>query len=198
MHRTAEQDIYPFKGAARRSVAVVLVSITALAIGLLFAVSLAYFKSLDREAAETRLLLYKRSLNDTLKRYQYFPFVLAQDPLTKETLSGSSNQRLNLRFERFAEESELEAIYLMDVDGLVLASSNFNQSPSFLGQNYAFRPYFTEAIEGRRRQLFRHWRDHRASRIFRLRAGDGHGWTCCRCDGDQAGHQRIAANLGGR
>lgn len=154
MHRTAEQDIYPFKGAARRSVAVVLVSITALAIGLLFAVSLAYFKSLDREAAETRLLLYKRSLNDTLKRYQYFPFVLAHDPLTKETLSGSSNQRLNLRFERFAEESELEAIYLMDVDGLVLASSNFNQSPSFLGQNYAFRPYFTEAIEGRRGNYF--------------------------------------------
>jgi hypothetical protein len=35
------------------------VSMTALAIGLLFAVSLAYFKSLDREAAETRLLLYK-------------------------------------------------------------------------------------------------------------------------------------------
>ncbi|WP_394688741.1 cache domain-containing protein [Hoeflea sp.] len=154
MQRSGEQDVYPFRAAARRSVAVILVSITALAVGLLFAVSLAYFKSLDREAAETRLLLYKRSLNDTLKRYQYFPFVLAQDRLTKDALSGASNQRLNLRFERFAEESELEAIYLMDVDGLVLASSNFNQSPSFLGQNYAFRPYFTEAIEGMRGNYF--------------------------------------------
>jgi two-component system C4-dicarboxylate transport sensor histidine kinase DctB len=154
MHRTAEQDIYPFKGAARRSVAVILISMTALSIGLLFVVSLAYFKSLDREAAETRLLLYKRSLNDTLKRYQYFPFVLAQDPLTRETLNGADNLRLNLRLERFAEESELEAIYLMDADGLVLATSNFNQSPSFLGQNYAFRPYFTEAIEGMRGNYF--------------------------------------------
>lgn len=154
MQRSGEQDVYPFRAAARRSVAVILVSITALAVGLLFAVSLAYFKSLDREAAETRLLLYKRSLNDTLKRYQYFPFVLAQDPLTKDALSGASNQRLNLRLQRFAEESELEAIYLMDVDGLVLASSNFNQSPSFLGQNYAFRPYFTEAIEGMRGNYF--------------------------------------------
>ncbi|GAB5460076.1 sensor histidine kinase [Hoeflea alexandrii] len=154
MLQPATQNVHPIMGTARRSVAVILISMTALSIGLLFVVSLAYFKSLDREAAETRLLLYKRSLNDTLKRYQYFPFVLAQDPLTRETLNGADDLRLNLRLERFAEESELEAIYLMDADGLVLASSNFNQSPSFLGQNYAFRPYFTEAIEGMRGNYF--------------------------------------------
>jgi two-component system C4-dicarboxylate transport sensor histidine kinase DctB len=154
MQTKADQQVYPIMGTARRSVAVILVSMTALAIGLLFAVSLAYFKSLDREAAETRLLLYKRSLNDTLKRYQYFPFVLAQDPLVKETLNGSPNHDLNRRLERFAEESELEAIYLMDVDGLVLASSNFTKEHSFVGQNYGFRPYFKEAIAGKRGNYF--------------------------------------------
>lgn len=154
MRQTANQKVYPIVGAARRSVAVVLVSITALAIGLLFVVSQTYFKSLDREAAETRLLLYKRSLDDTLKRYQYFPFVLAQDPLTKETLNGAASRNLNLRLERFAQESELEAIYLMDVEGLVLASSNFNKPHSFVGQNYGFRPYFKHAIDGKRGNYF--------------------------------------------
>ncbi|WP_299861666.1 ATP-binding protein [uncultured Hoeflea sp.] len=154
MRQTANQKVYPIVGAARRSVAVILVSITALAIGLLFVVSQTYFKSLDREAAETRLLLYKRSLDDTLKRYQYFPFVLAQDPLTKETLNGAANRSLNLRLERFARESELEAIYLMDVEGLVLASSNFKKPHSFVGQNYGFRPYFKHAIDGRRGNYF--------------------------------------------
>lgn len=154
MHRTARQKAYPIAGSARRSVAVILVSITALAIGLLFVVSQTYFKSLDREAAETRLLLYKRSLDDTLKRYQYFPFVLAHDPLTKETLNGAANRNLNLRLERFAQESELEAIYLMDVEGLVLASSNFNKPHSFVGQNYGFRPYFKHAIDGQRGNYF--------------------------------------------
>jgi len=154
MTTTATEKVYPIMGTARRSVAVILVSITALAIGLLFVVSLTYFKSLDREAAETRLLLYKRSLNDTLERFQYFPFVLAQDPLIKLTLNGSSSRDLNLRLKRFAEESGLEAIYLMDTDGLVLASSNYDRQHSFVGKNYGFRPYFKAAMDGERGNYF--------------------------------------------
>jgi C4-dicarboxylate-specific signal transduction histidine kinase len=169
---------------------------TALSIGLLFVVSLAYFKSLDREAAETRLLLYKRSLNDTLKRYQYFPFVLAQDPLTKETLNGAEILRLNLRLERFAEESELEAIYLMDADGLVLATSNFNQSPSFLGQNYASGPISPKRSRACGEIIFGIGATTGRPGYFRLRAGGRHQRKRAWRHGHQAGYQRAAANLG--
>lgn len=141
-------------GTARRSVAVMLVSITALAILCVFLVSLTYFKSLDREAANVRLTLYERSLNDTLDRYQYFPFVLAQDPLVIGALGGASIDRLNARLKEFAEKSDLEAIYLMDQQGTVLGASNFDQLHSFIGQNYAFRPYFQQAIAGTRGNYF--------------------------------------------
>lgn len=39
--------------------------------------------------------------------------------------------------------------YLLNKDGLVIASSNRFAPDSFLGKNYAFRPYFKEAIQGR-------------------------------------------------
>jgi PAS domain S-box-containing protein len=37
----------------------------------------------------------------------------------------------------------------MDSSGKTIASSNRNQTDSFVGQNYSFRPYFVEAIQGR-------------------------------------------------
>ncbi|MBI5590099.1 MAG: PAS domain S-box protein [Deltaproteobacteria bacterium] len=39
--------------------------------------------------------------------------------------------------------------FLMDADGMTVASSNRRDPDSFVGQSYAFRPYFREAAEGR-------------------------------------------------
>jgi PAS domain S-box-containing protein len=38
--------------------------------------------------------------------------------------------------------------YLMDLQGLTIASSNRNHLDSFLGESYAFRPFFQQAIQG--------------------------------------------------
>jgi len=138
----------------RRSVAVILIGMTAIAVGLLFFSSLAYFKSLDRETAQTQLRLYLRSLNDTFDRHQHLPFVLAQDFIVLDALSASENQVLNLKFAQIAAQARLEAIYLMDTNGNVLASSNFDKKHSFVGQNYSFRPYFKKALSGKRGNYF--------------------------------------------
>lgn len=39
-------------------------------------------------------------------------------------------------------------VYVLDRNGLVIASSNWQQPESFVGQNYAFRPYFQDALRG--------------------------------------------------
>jgi len=44
--------------------------------------------------------------------------------------------------------SKLEAIYLLDDTGLTVASSNYQQTVTFLGQNYGFRNYFKQAMAG--------------------------------------------------
>src|SRR5690554_7596418 len=37
-------------------------------------------------------------------------------------------------------------IYLMDLTGMTIAANNFGQPDTFVGNNYAFRPYFSEAV----------------------------------------------------
>ncbi len=138
----------------RRSVVVILIAMTLVAVCLLFFISLSYFKSLDREAAETQLSLYQRSLNDTFDRHQHLPFVLAQDAVVLGALNSSDPAVLNERLASVASAANLEAIYLMDTHGSVVSASNYNQPQSFVGQNYGFRPYFKEALSGRRGNYF--------------------------------------------
>ncbi len=44
--------------------------------------------------------------------------------------------------------------YLMNKEGTVIGSSNRNDADSFLGKNYAFRSYFTDALQGKTGKLF--------------------------------------------
>lgn len=138
----------------RKSIAIILIAMALGAIALVFFVSQTYFRSLDQETAQSRLSLFERSLNETLSRFQHLPFVLARDATVQEVLGGKPNTRLNRRLSAFAREAELEAIYLMDLSGLVISASNYDKTPSFLGKNYGFRPYFKAAAAGERGNYF--------------------------------------------
>lgn len=48
----------------------------------------------------------------------------------------------------FTTNYHADVCYLIDRDGKTIASSNRNSPDSFVGQNYAFRPYFQQAIKG--------------------------------------------------
>lgn len=54
------------------------------------------------------------------------------------------SEALNRELVRYAERTGLSAIYLLDEDGLCIASSE----ETFLNENYGFRPYFISAIQG--------------------------------------------------
>ena len=57
---------------------------------------------------------------------------------------------LNQDLMRAARElGMVSALYLLDVRGSCLASSNSGEKDSFVGANFAFRPYFLEAMNGR-------------------------------------------------
>lgn len=119
----------------------------------LYAGSLSYFRLQEEQRAENRLSLYGRSLDETIERFQHLPFMLARDPFITN-FQPENLAALNQRLAQFAEASQLEAIYLMDQSGTVIAASNFQQQTSFLGQNYGFRPYFQAGLDGRRGQYF--------------------------------------------
>lgn len=70
-------------------------------------------------------------------------------------LSGTQDDidKANSVLDRYNSGLEASVSYLMNKDGLTIASSNRGASDSFVGKNYRFRPYFKEAFSGR------HFRD---------------------------------------
>ncbi len=47
------------------------------------------------------------------------------------------------------DQLEADIVYVMNVEGKVLACTPYGGGQTLLGRNYAFRPYFRRAIEGR-------------------------------------------------
>jgi two-component system, NtrC family, C4-dicarboxylate transport sensor histidine kinase DctB len=89
-------------------------------------------------------------LRSELDKVSLLPITLAGDLQVGETLARDAGQTrlLDIRLANLAKRSGAAAIYVMDRDGLTLAASNWNQSDSFVGSNYAFRSYFREALNG--------------------------------------------------
>ena len=99
------------------------------------------------------LRLYIANIRRELDRYEYLPKLLVADYRVKALLSKPWNVQDRVDLNRYlafvAKSSGASDIYLMDAKGVTLAASNWNQSDSFIGDNYSFRPYFQQAIEGR-------------------------------------------------
>lgn len=142
------------RGAIRpAAIAVVLGLILGIA-GATFWVSFGYFRSEELVKANSRLSLYRSTVVAELDRFAHLPFVLAQDLHVITAAAGGDKAVLNARLKAFADRSGLDAIYLMDPTGLTTAASNADQPGSFVGQDYSFRPYFSEALSGQQGRFY--------------------------------------------
>ena len=56
--------------------------------------------------------------------------------------------KANLVLDRYKEAFHASVCYILNNEGVAVASSNRNDSDSFVGSSYAFRPYFKYAIAG--------------------------------------------------
>lgn len=57
-----------------------------------------------------------------------------------------AGSRLNERLANLSAALDASVIYLLDTKGTTIASSNWRQADSFLGENYRFRDYFKQAL----------------------------------------------------
>ncbi len=99
-------------------------------------------------------------LEQVFRQYTSLPAILSKDPRLINALSGNSDSVVsatndaNQLLSFAAIESQVAAAFLMDRSGLTIASSNFDDSVSFVGKNYGFRPYFTRALQGNSATFF--------------------------------------------
>ncbi len=90
-------------------------------------------------------------LNSQMERYATLPAVLGEHPLLQSlSLNPAPGQVLqaNRLLERATGHSGALDIYLKDITGTVIATSNHALPRSFMGRNYDWRPYFIDAMAG--------------------------------------------------
>ncbi len=61
---------------------------------------------------------------------------------------GASLARANAVLDHFRSALAADVCYVMDRDGMTVASSNRDAPDSFVGNNFSFRPYWKQAIRG--------------------------------------------------
>lgn len=105
-----------------------------------------------REDAWHQLDSYVGALTSELNRYGYLPAVIALNGTVQRAVEHPDDPRAVLLANRFLEaanrEADSAAVYVMDLQGKVLAASNWRTDISFVGKHFAFRPYFREAKVG--------------------------------------------------
>lgn len=102
--------------------------------------------------AQQQLQVYRAALVSEIARFENIPRALQSHPVLTQALASSDNTeviiRANRLLEQLAADTGVETLYLMNDQGTVLAASNWRQSHSFIGQNYRFRPYVHDALQG--------------------------------------------------
>lgn len=131
-----------------RRLAILLILVVALAGAAMLVSREAGLARLDAEL-QRRLTLARHAVTAQIERYRYLPDIIGQDSRVTELLSagaGGSTEAVNRYLRAARNLSEVDELYLLDANGRTLAASNFNEPGSFVGHNYAFRPYFIQAM----------------------------------------------------
>jgi len=118
-----------------------------------------YYSSLKESAlkeaerqADLRLRAIKKNLTIFLSENVKPVKTLAGMETLQHALSKPDAQSLaaaDATLDHFKKTLAADVCYLMDSDGRTIAATNRRDSDSFVGQNFAFRPYFKDAILGK-------------------------------------------------
>lgn len=117
-----------------------------------YALALQRYVAARAEEAGQRTTFYAQNLRGTLARYESLPRLAALEHVLHVALTAPHARDAALRraadayLKEVQAAADLTAVYLMDATGQTLAASNWDLPSSFIGRNYAFRPYFVDAM----------------------------------------------------
>jgi two-component system sensor histidine kinase DctS len=103
-----------------------------------------------RQAAAAHAL----GLRGLVEKHDFLPHAAARHPDVQDLLRSPEDAALRARvndyFADLQQTTGAAALFLVDRAGLTLATSNWDLPSSFMGQSYHQRPYFEDAIRGKR------------------------------------------------
>ena len=102
-----------------------------------------------QQAAQSTVL----GLGGIAEKHGYLPYAAARHPdvpaLLRDPADRVMRDRVNRYLADFQTRTDSAALFLMGIDGMTLAASNWDSAGSFVGQSYRQRPYFKQALQGR-------------------------------------------------
>lgn len=133
--------------------AMVVLTLCLLIAVTVFAYWFAKRRSLDdmHRLLAPRAGFYAATIGGILSKYEFLPLALAQSAEVADLLQQQDPEKVaqvNSYLEDINARVGAFAVYVLDPQGVVLASSNWREPTSYVGQNYSFRPYFAQAIRG--------------------------------------------------
>ena len=93
-------------------------------------------------------------IDSELEKFKQIPDLLSHDQRLlsyfddNAQASKITTMQLNKLLFDWSNQSQADTIYIHDQSGTVVASSNYQKTRTFVGENFSFRPYFASAIKG--------------------------------------------------
>ncbi|CAL8481307.1 two-component system, NtrC family, C4-dicarboxylate transport sensor histidine kinase DctB (plasmid) [Caballeronia sp. S22] len=112
------------------------------------------------EVGAHRLDLYAASLKSELGRYEILPAIASRQNSIEVLLEAPPDERkallpsVNDYLQAVNTDAGSVAVDVIDLNGTVIAASNWKQPVSFVGTNVAYRPYFRDALSSGRGRFF--------------------------------------------
>ena len=96
-----------------------------------------------------------RAVRAEVDRLRALPDVAAEDARVRASFAGTGPlSDANTYLETVAAHAGADDLFLIDAEGETNAASNWTRPSSFEGENYAFRPYFQNALAPGRGQFY--------------------------------------------
>ena len=108
------------------------------------------------EQAKQQVTQLSRYLDTELARFTAIPHLVTDNQLLSGLIHNDdkSASAVNNYLADIQQSSGASDVYVLNLKGDVVASSNWQLDYSYIGNNFAFRPYFYEAVAGRKVAYF--------------------------------------------
>ncbi|WP_258546924.1 sensor histidine kinase [Psychromonas sp. B3M02] len=107
---------------------------------------------------QQQLERFKRHLDSQLGHYAFIPQLLSAQDVIFNAFQYPNNpsviDNINKHLQSINNIVTASDTYLLDKHGTTIAASNWQKETTFIGNNFDFRPYFQDAIQGQRAQYF--------------------------------------------
>lgn len=104
-------------------------------------------------AVQRAIEIHSLSLRSDVAKFSTVPFIVARQQEVVAALIADDDQISRTITNQYLKDVNAragsDAVFVMNLDGLTIAASNWESPKSFVGQNYGNRPYFIDAVSGK-------------------------------------------------